>query len=173
MISQKLAKRRFTDAAIRIVNVAADHAIDRGLHVVDQDSYATLLFWSLIRWERKVGLIVLETIGVQLRELTDQVDVILTRLSAANRVNYNCRTDRAEFEKAGEPNTGCDYDAVGEPLFTQAEAAARELGVDYVGTEHLLLGIVRCADPVLMSLFCEHLITYETVEATIDELFQL
>jgi ATP-dependent Clp protease ATP-binding subunit ClpA len=58
--------------------------------------------------------------------------------------------------KTGEPYHPCDFDALLEPLLQQAEHEALELGHGYVGSEHLLLAVLRLADPALAGLLRRH-----------------
>jgi hypothetical protein len=72
------------------------------------------------------------------------------------------RVDRLLDEKP----SGCpaaadwDFDTLVEPLLRQSIHEARSLGRSLVGVEHLLLAIIRVADPALSSLLQEDLIVY-------------
>ncbi|MCW3032108.1 MAG: ATP-dependent chaperone ClpB, partial [Solirubrobacterales bacterium] len=69
---------------------------------------------------------VLAKLGVNLRAIADQVDTALEALPTFS---------------AGVPGEGTQPSAELTSLFTAAEKEARELGDDYVSTEHLLLAL--------------------------------
>ena len=53
LYDEKLSARHVTDSAQRILNLIPLRSGDRGLHVVDDDSFVMLALWSLLRWERR------------------------------------------------------------------------------------------------------------------------
>ena len=57
-------QRRITDEARHILEQIPSRAADRGLHVVDGTSIVMLALWSVLLWERKVGLVAPEQSGV-------------------------------------------------------------------------------------------------------------
>ncbi|MCH7990311.1 MAG: Clp protease N-terminal domain-containing protein [Planctomycetes bacterium] len=169
MPRRSLTDRRFTDSARTIIEQAPCRASDRGLHSVDAASYVMLLLWTLVRWERKPGLIALITIGVDLDRLCYDLDQSLTRKAEENPIAIDRRSGKAVFQKTGEPYVGWDYDSITEPVLDQAEQEAREMGHDYIGSEHLLLAIIKTADPELKRSLDDHLITFEDIKETILE----
>jgi len=161
-----------------MVEQAAHRARDRGLHYVDAASYAVLLLWTLIRWERKVGLVALERMGVDLERLARELDGILSRKADENPIVINGhtgdivneRTGDIVYKRANRGFIGADYDAISQPLLGHAKQKAREMGHDYVGSEHLLLAIVEVADPELNRVLDSHLMTETNVRETILDL---
>ena len=73
------AKWQLTDAAARVMRQATDRALDRGYLVWDNSSAPTLALWSVLRWERKVGLVALECMGVDLPSIERDVDALLNK----------------------------------------------------------------------------------------------
>lgn len=167
---QELNQRRFTDKAVKIIRHAAARAGDRGLYHVNQQAYVTLILWSLIRWERTVGFVSLERLGVDLDQLGRQLDTILTQRANDDPVVYSRSRNCLIFKKTGEQYHEWDEAVVAEPLICQAERESRSLKHDYVGTEHLLLAIIRNADFELRQILDSHLANDENVRAMIREI---
>jgi ATP-dependent Clp protease ATP-binding subunit ClpA len=121
----------------------------------------------LIRWERKIGLASLEEMGVDLHSLADKLDALLTRFAeerptvARRGVVVDSRTgERILFDPA--PALA--------PLLEQAVREARQLGHNYVGSEHLLLAVISSADSELAAILDDHLIAHDGAQETILEL---
>ena len=49
--------------------------------------------------------------------------------------------------KTGLPYEGWDFEELAEPLLQRAELEAKELGHGWMGSEHLVLAIIKVADP--------------------------
>jgi len=167
MIDEKWSARRITDSAQRILKQIPSRASDRGLHVVDYSSIVQLALWSLLLWERKVGRVALERSGVDPFELARGLDRLLTEKAREHPVAYDQRRGRLVLDKTGEPYEPWDFHALVEPLLQQAEHEALELGHSYVGSEHLVLAIVRIADPLLSALLQQHGIVHEVVKEAV------
>lgn len=73
---------------------------------------------------------------------------------------------------SGEVGFVADIDTPLIPFLTAAERESFELGHDWVGTEHLLLAIMRLADPSLFGVFKRHRVTYAKVRQAVLELLQ-
>jgi len=121
MIDQNWSARHITDSAQCILKQIPARASDRGLSVVDGSSLVTLALWSLLLWERKVGRVALERIGVDPFELARGVDRVLTEYAEANPVAFDPRSGGLLLVKTGEPYERCDFHALLEPLLRQAE----------------------------------------------------
>src|SRR5260221_10472946 len=80
--------RHITDSTRHILKQIPSRASDRGLHVVDVSSIVLLALWSLLLWERKVGRIALERIGVDPFELARGVDLLLTEKAREHPIVY-------------------------------------------------------------------------------------
>jgi len=161
-----LLGRRFTDSAQLIVQQLVDRAGDRGLFHVDDASVVPLALWTLIRWERKVGLVALETMGVDLHSLADKLDALLTRLADEHPVVF--KDGVAVYAKTGA-RIGSDLSTAIETLLTQSESEACKLEHNYVGSEHLLLAIITRANSQLSAILQDHLVTYDCTKDTILE----
>ncbi|HJS46434.1 MAG TPA: Clp protease N-terminal domain-containing protein, partial [Gemmatimonadales bacterium] len=61
------------------------------------------------------------------------------------------------------------YSAAGREALEAARAEAARLGHDRLGTEHLLLGLLRQADPRVLAALAERGQTPEVVRARLEE----
>lgn len=161
MLDPTLSARHVTDSAQRILNQIPARAGDRSLFILDNATFVTMALWSLLRWERKVGLVTLERMGTDLDSLTHCLDRSLTQNAQQNQVAVN-RQGVLVRVKTDEPYKYWDWDfrALLEPLLTQAEHEALAMHHDYVGSEHLLLAIVQMADAELTEILKRHGVTY-------------
>jgi ATP-dependent Clp protease ATP-binding subunit ClpA len=57
-----------------------------------------------------------------------------------------------------------------EPMLSAAELESKELGHNWIGSEHLVLSILRVSDPVLSSLLGQHGASYEQVKRSVVEI---
>lgn len=168
LYDEKLSARHVTDSAQRILNLIPLRSGDRGLHVVDGDSFVMLALWSLLRWERKVGLVALECLHVDIEALSRRVDVLLTAKAEENPVASS--QGILVLRKTGQPYKHWDFHELLEPLLGQAEHEALALNHDYVGSEHLLLAAVKLASPALSQVLVDHDVTYDRTRESVLEI---
>jgi len=166
MIENQWAVRHITDSAQRILRQIPARAGDRGLHVVNPESILMMALWSLLQWERKVGRVALERVGADPFDLARDLDRLLVQKADEHPVAV---TEQGVliFVNAGQPYAYWDFETLVEPLLQQAEHEALALGHNYVGSEHLVLAIVRLADPVLADLLRNHSVDYARVREAI------
>jgi len=168
----KLSARHVTDSAQRILNLIPSRSRDRGLDFVDNDSIILLALWSLLRWERKVGLVSLEHIGTDTESLSRHLDELLTAKAEENPVG--ARNGVLILKKTGEPYKEPDFSALLEPLLGQAEHEAMALGHNYIGSEHILLAVIKLANRQLTEVFERHGLSYERIRSSaVDVLGQV
>jgi Clp amino terminal domain, pathogenicity island component len=182
MFSVDWIKRRFTDGAQRILGQIPTRAADRGLtsRVPDDAAIVMLLFWCVLNWERKIGLVAIEESGVNRFDLIAALDRLLAEKAlelpeAFDRVQEVDGDDQGCVivePKAGQPYVPWDSKDLLEPLLCQAEQEAKELGHNYVGSEHLVLAIVKLSDPALRTLLERHGVSYERVREAVVGLLQ-
>src|SRR5436309_10921173 len=108
--------RHITDSAQRILQQIPSRAGDRGLHVVDSSSIVQLALWSLLLWERKVGRVALEGIGVDPFELARGVDRLLAEKAGEHPIAYDQQRNMVVFVNTGEQYQHWDFDGLLEPL---------------------------------------------------------
>ncbi|HEV3436351.1 MAG TPA: Clp protease N-terminal domain-containing protein [Gemmata sp.] len=172
MVQENWSARHITDSAQRILKQIPSRASDRGLHVVDSSSIVMLALWSLLLWERKVGRVALERVGVDPFELARSLDKLLTEKAREHTVVYDEQQGILVLAKTGEPYRHWDFQALLEPLLQQAEHEALDLGHNYVGSEHLVLAIMRDTNPSMSALLQQHGLSHERVKEAVRALLQ-
>ncbi len=165
-----LSERHVADSAQKILLLTRARSGDRGLHVVDPDSFVMLALWSLVRWERKVGLLALERMAVDLDNLTRDLNHLLDQKATEDPVS--ALGGSLVLKSTRQPYEGWEFHAVLEPLLAQAEHEAHALGHKYVGSEHLLLAMLTLADPSLGGLLQSYAVTHERVKQTVLSLLK-
>jgi ATP-dependent Clp protease ATP-binding subunit ClpA len=104
-----------------------------------------VLLWSILRWEPKRGVHLIAECGVDLNKFECEVSRILGLMGKEQR--EDAITPVFDFE----PVAKC---------VTIARQEATLLGQSYIGTEHLVLALLKAADPVLNDLFNRFDFTY-------------
>ena len=163
----KLSARHVTDSGQRILLQVPMRASERGLRIVDDDCFVMLTLWSLLLWERKVGLVALERLGVDWLLLTRILDQLLTAKADENPVV--CYQGVLVHERTRQPYTGWEFRAHFERLLGQAEHEALAMVHEYIGSEHLLLAVVRMASSEFATVLSKAGITYERVSKSVRE----
>ncbi len=166
----KWSERHITDAAQRILEQIPSRAIDRGLDVVDGFSIVMMVLWSLLLWERKVGRVALEKMGVDPFDLARGVDRLLDAKAREHPVVYDSKRGQLLFAKTREVYQRWDFDALLEPLLQTAEREALDLSHTWIGSEHLLLAVVRLADPALSQILHQHGVEYSKVREAVQSI---
>ena len=171
MENAKLAARNFTQSAIHIVEQLCPRAADRRMSSEANDETVNMLaLLAILRWERKVGVVALERMGVDVDSLARAVDQALS--AACTLIRQQAGPPEYQTLPSGQRAVVVDFDTPLEPLLTAAEAEALGMDHEYVGTEHLLLATIRRASPRLREVLQEHGITYVRVKAPIIEVLR-
>lgn len=171
MENAKLTARGFTASAIHILEQLWPRAADRRMSdAVTEQSINMLTFWSLLHWERKVGLAALERMGVSIDSLSKAVDRVLIGLCQA--IRQKAGPPEYQTLPSGQRAVVVDFDTPLEPLLTSAEAEALWMDHTYIGTEHLLLAIIRRSCPRLREVLQLHGITYVRAKTMVIELLR-
>jgi ATP-dependent Clp protease ATP-binding subunit ClpA len=166
MPKQDLSARHFTTSATHIVEQLWSRAADRGMcSEVNEQSVTMLALWSLLRWERKVGLVALERMGAEVDALARDVDRALS--AVCEEIRQHAAPPRLKVLPSGRSAVVVDFDASLEPLLAAAEHEALGLGHHWVGTEHLLLAAVRLAGPRLREVLDRHGVGYDGVRQAV------
>jgi ATP-dependent Clp protease ATP-binding subunit ClpA len=172
MSSAEPSQVALTVSARHVIDVALLRAVDRGiLRYIDQETFPTLVVWSILRWERKVGLEALARLGTDLDLMAGDVDELLKAQRESLRIE-------AAKPSGGTPcvqATGrtIDTSALFDPLLRAAYAEATLLGHAYVGTEHLLLAAIALADRRLSDLLIRHRVNLIDVRNQVTDLLRL
>jgi ATP-dependent Clp protease ATP-binding subunit ClpC len=112
----------FTDRAIKLLSVAREKAETRR-HALVTPEHVLL---ALLTIERGVGRVALERLGIDFqREERAIADLVAGGPPAS-------------------PNHGQSFSGEAERMIAEAKIASKELGHNYVGTEHVVLGLLRC-----------------------------
>ena len=165
MYSKELAAKHFTTCAVHIVDQLWPRAGDRNMVTeLTEETVPMLCLWTLLRWERKVGLVVLDKIGVDLNPLAHDIDEALDAACA----DVLEQTGPRKFQTLGSEH----YIVIDErkplmPLLAAAEHESIGLGHNWVGSEHLLLAIIKLANPRLRSVLERYHVEYEAVRQAI------
>jgi ATP-dependent Clp protease ATP-binding subunit ClpA len=109
---------------------------------------ALLILWSMLRSERKVGVVALEKCGVDLASLEREVEAELEPLSAENWRNG---IDLAHFQAVAN----------------RAVKEAAQFEHNYVGSEHLVLALCRDPDEVVQRLLQKRGVSAERYTAAV------
>ena len=169
MIEEDWNKRRMTGEAQRILKQIPQRANDRGLHVVDESSIVVLALWSLLLWELKIGRVALERTGVDHLNLARDIDRLLIEKAGEHPVAFDTKRKQLVLLKTGDLYQAWDFAALLEPLLQAAEHEATSLGHNYVGSEHLLLAIVRMACPKLRAVLEGHSIEQDRLRTAVQK----
>jgi ATP-dependent Clp protease ATP-binding subunit ClpA len=163
-------QRRITSSAQSILKQIPSRACDRGLHIVDGTSIRMLALWSVLLWERKVGLLALERSGADRFDLARGLDRLREENASEHPVAYDEQRGVPLRVKPHPAYGTWDFEALLEPLLHEAQHEASELGHDYVGSEHLVLAIVHRADPELRTLLQQHGVSHDRVKEAVTGL---
>ncbi len=162
MHNDELSARRFTTSAIHIIEQLVPRAADRGMTTEYTEQTAPALgLWAILRWERKVGLTALEALGVDVDALARDVD------RALDEAGRESAPPTLHTLPSGEKVLAMDFRRPVAPLLTAAEEEARGLGHSWVGSEHLVLAIVRVADARLRKVLAKHRLGYDRVRQAV------
>ena len=171
MNNEELAGRHFTTSAIHIVEQLWPRAADRSISTeLNDQTILMLALWSILRWERKVGLVALERMKVEPDALARDVNESLH--TACAEIRQQMGPPKLQKLPGGQLGVVVDFNTPLAPLLAAAEHEALELGHSWVGSEHLLLAIVRLADPRLCDVLKMHGVNYGDLKETVVEILQ-
>lgn len=159
---QLLAKKRCTTKVIDVLLQVHRQARD-GTLLLNHPFTESMILLIMLRSEINVAQSVLKTMEVDLRGLEERLDRLLDQ---CDRVV--CRPQ----EQADEDLTH-SYQEASATILDSIERGKQEAAIrkhDYVGTEHLLLAIIRAADASLSSILAEAGVTYEAAQNAIRKL---
>lgn len=170
MQNQDLSARHFTNSSVNIIEQLFPRWADRSMpEPITEPMAVTLALWSLLRWERKVGLVALERVGVDADALARDVNRALSDEPAGMR---SVAPSHPHDPWADDGGRVVDFDTPLEPYLAAAEREALGLGHGWVGTEHLLLAAVRTAGPRLRAVLDRHGVGYDGVRQAVLEVLQ-
>jgi len=166
MHDPELAARHFTTSAIHIVEQLCPRAADRSMSTdVTERTVPMLALWAVLRWERKVGLVALERTGVEVDALASDIDRALAAACAEFRRVIG--PPPLQTLPSGQRGIVVDFHAPLAPLLDAAEHEALGLGHNWVGSEHLVLAVIRVADCRLREVLDRHRVGYESMQQAV------
>jgi ATP-dependent Clp protease ATP-binding subunit ClpA len=118
-------RQKFTTCALHIIQQVPYRRLDRSMGLTAA-SCAPLLLWTILRWERKIGLVAVEQAGIDLHALEKAVDGALRDLAR---------------ERPGRGIDDAGVEAL-RGLVDEANQEAAALQHDWIGSEHLLLALL-------------------------------
>ena len=168
MLNKELSARHFTTSAIHIIEQLFSRWADRSMpDEITEPTITMLALWSLLRWERKVGLVALERMGIEPDALAKEVNQVLC--AASEEVRQHAGKPKFHVLPSGQKAMVVDFDAPLEPFLKAAEHEALAMNHSYVGSEHLLLAIIQRACPRLREVLQQYGVSYNRVkEKVID-----
>ena len=171
MHNDELSARHFTTCAVYVVEQLWPRAADRSMSAeVTEQTVPMLVLWSVLRWERKVGLVALERMGVDVDALARDVDRALDEACAEfRRMNG---PPRVQTLPSGQRGIVLDFRAPLTPLLDAAEHEALGLGHTWVGSEHLLLASIRIGGARLREVLDRHRVGYDGVRQAVLDFLQ-
>jgi ATP-dependent Clp protease ATP-binding subunit ClpA len=126
-----------------------------------------LALWAILHWERKMGHVALERMGIDVDVLARDIDRSLHEACEEIRL-----VNRPQFETLpdGRRRYVVHADPPLAPLLDAAEHEALGLGHNWVGSEHLLLAIIRIADTRIREVLDRYQIGYDRTRKTVVDI---
>jgi hypothetical protein len=163
---EDLFARRCVMGLIQIVEQVPARVAARMPLTLDAPVTGRLLLWTILRWERTYLLRCLERLGVDMWQLTCELDALI-RESQTAKPSWGEAADGA----VGRCFSRSELDCLLDGWLRLAEQQASELQHPFVGSEHLLLAILAGADPALSSLLARHGLAHDRLRnAVLDML---
>jgi ATP-dependent Clp protease ATP-binding subunit ClpC len=138
---------RFTDTAIKVIRLAQEEARRLGHNFVGTEQ----ILLGLIGEADGIAATVLQSLGVTLQEVREEIEKIIGRGSGfvAVEIPFTPRSKR---------------------VLELSLEESRTLGQDYVGTEHLLLGLIRDGEGVAARVLLNLGVDSKEVRAKVIEM---
>ena len=159
---------RFTNKSRRGVEAAWGEARMLGHDSVGDED----LLLGILRADEGIGAEALSSLGVTLEEAREECEEMLSE--ALTSIGISLEEMRREAGDAFEMRIPQDRRLPLSPgakkVLVQARKEMRRLGDNYLGTEHVLLGILRIQDGTAIRILASMGVSPETLE---DRLFEL
>ena len=159
---------RFTDKSRRSVEAAFEEARVLGHDSVGDED----LLLGIFRAAEGIGAETLSSLGVTLQGAREESEEMLS--DALSSIGISLEEVRREAGDAFDMSISGDrripYGPRAKEALVGARIEMRRLGDNYLGTEHVLLGILRNADGTAVRMLASMGVSPETLE---DQLFEL
>ena len=146
-----LKEHKITDNNNKILKQAVERAIARSIYGVVPP---IILLLTILRWEKKVGKVIIEMCGVDLFEVEKFVDKYLAGL--ANELSGGKFIDFRDVLEVVE----------------RACVEANALSHDYVASEHITLALWAYPDVIISEISDIFGITYDMLKTNLDNLLR-
>ncbi|MGD0654440.1 MAG: Clp protease N-terminal domain-containing protein, partial [Thermoguttaceae bacterium] len=157
---QELYARGCVRILIEIIEQMPARWAARAPMVLDESSAGMLLLWTLIRWERRFPLTLLEEMGVDIWGLTRDLDQLLKN----EKIQKSGENNLEPAKGPNDHNPTVILRELTNRWLQRAEDEARSLGHAFLGGEHLLLALATGADPSWSPLFARYGIDHERLK---------
>jgi ATP-dependent Clp protease ATP-binding subunit ClpC len=159
---------RVTDRSRKSVEAAWEEARMLGHDSVGDED----LLLGILRVDEGIGAAALSSLGVTLEEAREASEGMLSDALASIGVSLEeIRREAGDaFEMRIHPGRRLPLSPRGKKVLVGARKEMRRLGDDYLGTEHVLLGILGDEDGTAVRMLAGMNVSPETVE---DRLYQL
>ena len=159
---------RFTDKSRRSVQAAFEEARMLGHDSVGDED----LLLGILRAEEGIGAEALSSLGVTLEDTREESEAMLS--DALSSIGISLEEVRREAGDAFDMSLPGDrripYGTRAKEALVGARIEMRRLGDNYLGTEHVLLGILRNEDGTAVRMLAGMGVSPETLEERVFEL---
>jgi ATP-dependent Clp protease ATP-binding subunit ClpC len=156
---QSLAKKRCTSKVVAVLLQVLRRAAD-GPRLLNHPLTESLILLTMIRSEINVAQGALKDMEVDLERLAKRLERLLEHCDRVVFVSQEQVAD--DLAPSHKEVSATIWD-----LIERGRQEAASLKHDYVGTEHLLLAIIRTADASLSSILADFGVTYERAQNAI------
>ena len=159
---------RFTDKSRRCVEAAFEEARMLGHDSLGDED----LLLGILRADEGIAAVALSSLGVTLEDAREESEQMLS--DALSSIGISLEEVRREagdaFDMRIPDNRRIPYSPRAKEVLVRARKEMRRLGDNYLGTEHVLLGILREEDGTGVRMLAGMGVSPETLE---DRLYQL
>ena len=160
-----LRRRGCMGDVIQLVGQVPDSLAMRSSVDPDDGPLEMAVLWMLLAWGRKFWTVCLEESGVDVRQLTREIDGLLgEKRSMSGPIARTYGGPRPL-----SPESCRQLDRSLDALLDRAALEASAFGHDYLGNEHLLLAILARADGPLAALLSWHKLHYRDVKEALTD----
>ena len=159
---------RFTDRSRESVEAAFEEARMLGHDSLGDED----LLLGILSVDRGIACDALVSSGVTLEDAREESEAMLSGALASIGVSFEDLNREAgeAFEMRITDDRRIPYSPLAKKALIEARKEAKRLGDNYLGTEHVLLGILRNEDGTAVRLLARMGVTPEVVE---DRIFEL
>lgn len=140
---KKKTKDGFSERAARILEIAAEKALDSGTEYIGTEH----ILWGILSIEKCMAKQIMKGFGVKSDEVLQELKNWMDQGQKKDGIPQYSPRAKAALEKAG--------------------LASKEAGLDYVGSQQLLLGLLEAGDGIACKVLQKFDVTYAKVDEVI------